>query len=116
PRTTSTARPSSPGPCARDSPPALLLRHNASRDSHAAHLLPTHPMQIKRALERVPGGMMIIPLVLGATINTFAPHTATFFGSYTGALFTGALPILAVFYVCIGAKISLRSLPQIVRK
>lgn len=73
-------------------------------------------MQIKRAIERVPGGMMIIPLAIGATINTFAPHTATFFGSYTGALFTGALPILAVFYVCIGAKISLRSLPQIVRK
>jgi 2-keto-3-deoxygluconate permease len=73
-------------------------------------------MHIKRAVERVPGGMMVIPLVIGATINTFAPHAGAFFGSFTGALFTGALPILAVFYVCIGAKIHVSSLPQIVRK
>jgi 2-keto-3-deoxygluconate permease len=73
-------------------------------------------MQIKRAIERLPGGMMVIPLVIGATINTFAPHAGAFFGSFTGALFTGALPILAVFYVCIGAKIHLSSLPQIIRK
>ena len=60
--------------------------------------------------------MMIVPLAVGATIATFAPHTGAFFGSFTNALFTGALPILAVFYVCLGAKISLRQLPQVVRK
>jgi 2-keto-3-deoxygluconate permease len=60
--------------------------------------------------------MMIVPLVTGAVIITFAPHTPSFFGSFTSALFTGALPILAVFYVCLGAKISIRSLPRIVRR
>src|ERR1700744_1006950 len=73
-------------------------------------------IRIKRTVEKVPGGMMIVPLVCGAIITTTAPRTAEFFGSFTGALFTGALPILAVFYVCIGAKIHLSSLPQIVRK
>ena len=73
-------------------------------------------LRIKRAVERVPGGMMIVPLAVGSVITTFAPHAGAFFGSFTGALFTGALPILAVFYVCIGAKISLRSLPRVVRK
>ena len=73
-------------------------------------------IRIKRAVERVPGGMMIIPLAIGAVINTLAPHAGVFFGSFTGALFTGSLPILAVFYVCIGAKISLRSLPRVLRK
>lgn len=73
-------------------------------------------IRIKRGLESVPGGMMIVPLLLGALITTAAPRAATFFGSFTSALFTGALPILAVFYVCMGAKISLRSLPQIVRR
>src|ERR1017187_2311918 len=73
-------------------------------------------LRIKHAVERVTGGMMIVPLAVGATITTFAPHAGSFFGSYTNALFTGALPILAVFYVCIGAKITLRSLPQGVRK
>jgi len=73
-------------------------------------------IRIKRAIEKVPGGMMIVPLAIGAAINTFAPHAGAFFGSFTGALFTGALPILAVFYVCIGAKITLRSLPRVLRK
>jgi 2-keto-3-deoxygluconate permease len=73
-------------------------------------------IRIKRAVEKVPGGMMIIPLAIGAVINTLAPHAGVFFGSFTGALFTGSLPILAVFYVCIGAKISLRSLPRVLRK
>jgi len=67
-------------------------------------------------MERVPGGMMTIPLACGAVISTLAPHAGSFFGSFTGALFTGALPILAVFYVCIGATISVRSLPAVVRK
>ncbi len=73
-------------------------------------------IKIKRAVEKVPGGMMIVPLVLGAAITTLAPHTAAFFGSFTSALFTGALPILAVFYVCMGARISVRSLPQVLRR
>ena len=71
---------------------------------------------IKRTVEKIPGGMMIVPLAVGSLITTFAPHAGAFFGSFTGALFTGALPILAVFYVCIGAKISLRSIPRVLRK
>ncbi len=59
---------------------------------------------------------MIIPLALGAVIHTIAPHGARDFGSFTGALFTGALPILAVFYVCMGATIAVRSLPTVLRR
>lgn len=73
-------------------------------------------LPIKRTLDRLPGGMMIVPLVIGSVIITCAPHTAKFFGSFTGALFTGALPILAVFYVCMGSTISVGMLPKIARK
>jgi len=73
-------------------------------------------VRIKRAIERVPGGMMIVPLFVGALIRTLAPGTPTFFGSFTGALFTGALTILAVFYVCMGATIEFRATPYIVKK
>jgi len=71
---------------------------------------------IKRTIEGVPGGMMIVPLFFGAIIRTLAPGTPTFFGSFTGALFTGALTILAVFYVCMGATIEFRATPYIVKK
>ena len=66
-------------------------------------------MKIKATIERVPGGMMIIPLFLGAALNTFAPGTAEFFGGFTGALITGTLPILGVFIFCVGATIDFRS-------
>jgi 2-keto-3-deoxygluconate permease len=71
---------------------------------------------IKRAIERVPGGMMVVPLLIGATVASLFPSTPKVFGSFTGALFTGALPILAVFYVCMGASIDFRATPYIVKK
>lgn len=71
---------------------------------------------IKRGIEAIPGGMVIVPLLAGALIATFAPGTGKFFGSFTGALFSGALPILAVFYVCMGATIPFETLPQVAGK
>ncbi len=73
-------------------------------------------LAIKRSMERVPGGMMVVPLLLGAVIATFFPGTPKFFGSFTGALFSGALTILAVFYVCMGASIDLKATPYILKK
>jgi 2-keto-3-deoxygluconate permease len=71
---------------------------------------------MKRAIERVPGGMMLVPLFTGATITTLWPGIGQYFGSFTGALFSGALPILAVFYVCLGSTIEIRATPAIMRK
>ncbi|MDN7741374.1 MULTISPECIES: 2-keto-3-deoxygluconate permease [Burkholderia] len=73
-------------------------------------------IHIKRAVERVPGGMMIVPLLIGSLIATFLPDMPKFFGSFTNALFTGSLPILAVFYVCMGASIDVKATPYLLRK
>lgn len=73
-------------------------------------------LPIKAGLEKVPGGLMLIPLLIGAVIHTLAPGAGDFFGSFTGALFTGLSAILAVFYVCLGATLDLRSMPYIARK
>jgi len=73
-------------------------------------------LPLKRTLDRLPGGMMIGPLALGCVLANLAPGAPKFFGSFTGALFTGSLPILAVFYVCVGATISIEATPYILRK
>jgi 2-keto-3-deoxygluconate permease len=82
------------------------------------NLLETRMAQIhiKRAIERVPGGMMIVPLLIGSLIATFLPGMPKFFGSFTNALFTGSLPILAVFYVCMGAGIDVKATPYLLKK
>ncbi len=39
-------------------------------------------MQIYKAVNKVPGGLMVVPLFLGMVINTFFPHLLKI-GSYT---------------------------------
>lgn len=64
---------------------------------------------IKRTLDRIPGGIMIIPLFLGAIVNTFAPNLLRI-GGFTEALFVnGVVPLIAFFFVCIGAEINLKT-------
>ena len=73
-------------------------------------------VSIKAGIEKVPGGMMLVPLLIGAVIHTAAPDAGKFFGSFTGALFTGLPPILGVFYVCLGATLDLKATPYIAKK
>jgi 2-keto-3-deoxygluconate permease len=52
---------------------------------------------------------MVVFLLLGAIVNTFAPE-ALQIGSFTTALFkNGALPLIAVLLVCSGAQITVRT-------
>src|SRR5690349_21190398 len=74
------------------------------------------PMQIKQSIEKIPGGMMIVPLLLGAAVNTLLPSLGKTLGSFTNAWMTGSLPILSVFFVCIGATIDLKTTPYILKK
>ncbi|HUM43820.1 MAG TPA: 2-keto-3-deoxygluconate permease [Fervidobacterium sp.] len=60
------------------------------------------------ALQKVPGGMMIIPLFLGSIVKTFFPGFLNL-GSFTSALFRdGALPLIALLIVATGAQINVR--------
>lgn len=57
-------------------------------------------------LQRVPAGMMLIPLMLGVLMNTFAPE-ALKIGGFTTALFKeGALTLIAVLILATGAQIT----------
>ncbi|WP_202079350.1 2-keto-3-deoxygluconate permease [Caldalkalibacillus salinus] len=66
-------------------------------------------MKIKQTLDRIPGGMMVVPLLLAATLNTFAPDLLRI-GNFTQALFVdGAGVLIALFLLCTGAQINLRN-------
>ena len=69
-------------------------------------------MKIKATIERIPGGMMLVPLVLGAILNTLAPDTGAYFGGFTKGMITGTVPILAVwFFVSVHPLICGRRVP-----
>ncbi|MGF6772184.1 2-keto-3-deoxygluconate permease [Paraburkholderia sp. GAS199] len=73
-------------------------------------------MRIKKAIDRVPGGLMLVPLLLGACVHTFAPGAGKYFGSFTNGLISGTVPILAVWFFCMGATIDLRATGVVLRK
>jgi 2-keto-3-deoxygluconate transporter len=72
-------------------------------------------MKIKQAIEKFPGGMMVIPLLWGSILNTYFPHVLAI-GSFSTQLAHGALPILAVFFVCMGAEIQLKTAPRALKQ
>ncbi|WP_034919563.1 2-keto-3-deoxygluconate transporter [Erwinia sp. 9145] len=73
-------------------------------------------MKIKQSIEKIPGGMMLVPLFLGAIIHTLAPGSGKYFGSFTNGLMSGTVPILAVWFLCMGASIKLKATGTVLRK
>ncbi|KIS43605.1 2-keto-3-deoxygluconate permease family protein [Kosakonia radicincitans YD4] len=39
-------------------------------------------MKIKATIKRIPGGMMRVPLLPGAILNTLTPNIGVYFGSF----------------------------------
>jgi len=73
-------------------------------------------LRIYRAVNRVPGGMMVVPLFIGMCLNTFAPNLLKI-GGFTQALTgTGYPTFLGMYLFTVGAKISVRAAPRILAR
>lgn len=69
-------------------------------------------MQIYRFVNRVPGGMMVVPLFLGMAINTFAPNLLKI-GGFTQALTGVGYPtLLGMYLFTVGTKMTVRAAPK----
>lgn len=73
-------------------------------------------MKIKQSIDKIPGGLMLVPLFIGAVCHTLFPGTGKYFGSFTNGLITGTVPILAVWFFCMGAGIDIKATGTVIRK
>lgn len=65
-------------------------------------------MQIVKSMKKVPGGMLLVPAVIGLLINTLFPN-ALKIGGFTQALFKDSTqPLLALFVLCAGSQIDIK--------
>lgn len=73
-------------------------------------------MRVKQFLDRIPGGMMVIPLISGAVINTYFPGILEI-GGFTTALFRdGASALIGAFLLCMGSGITLKATGKVLKK
>ena len=68
-------------------------------------------------LRKVPAGMMIIPLLIGAFMNTFFPQ-ALQIGSFTTATFSnaGSATAMGIQLFCLGTTLQLGDIPRVIKR
>lgn len=65
-------------------------------------------MNVMKSMKKLPGGVLLVPAIIGLIINSTAPNLLQI-GGFTTALFKGATtPFLALFMLCAGAQIDIR--------
>lgn len=73
-------------------------------------------INILKRIRKIPGGMMVIPLFLGAVINTFCPYLINI-GGFTESLGNkGFQSLLAAFMFCVGANMTLKAAPKMLKR
>jgi|KBSSwiStaDraftv2_1062776.scaffolds.fasta_scaffold02887_7 2-keto-3-deoxygluconate permease len=69
-------------------------------------------MKIFKTVNRVPGGLMVVPLFLGMVVNTFFPNLMKI-GGFTEALSgSGYATVLGMYLFTVGTKMSFRAAPK----
>ena len=69
-------------------------------------------MKIYQAVNKVPGGMMVVPLFIGMLITTFTPNLLKI-GGFTEALSNVGFPtILGMYLFVVGTKMTLKAAPR----
>jgi 2-keto-3-deoxygluconate permease len=69
-------------------------------------------MKIYATINRVPGGMMVVPLFIGMALNTFFPNLLRI-GGFTQALTGVGYPtVLGMYLFTVGTKMTVRAAPR----
>ncbi|MGO9134714.1 MAG: 2-keto-3-deoxygluconate permease [Methylovirgula sp.] len=73
-------------------------------------------MPIYKWINKVPGGLMVVPLFIGMVLNTFFPHFMKI-GGFTEALTGAGYPtILGMYLFVVGTKMTVRTAPRMLKR
>jgi 2-keto-3-deoxygluconate permease len=73
-------------------------------------------MKIYKTVNRVPGGIMVVPLFIGMVINTFFPNLLKI-GGFTQALSSVGYPtVLGMYLFTVGTKMTVRTAPKMLMR
>ncbi|MFD1485811.1 2-keto-3-deoxygluconate permease [Lacticaseibacillus baoqingensis] len=74
-------------------------------------------MKILATVKKIPGGTMVVPLLLGAFMNTFFPSILKL-GGFTTAVFSsaGANTLVGISLVFIGSQLRIREAPEALKR
>jgi 2-keto-3-deoxygluconate permease len=73
-------------------------------------------VKILQTINKVPGGLMVVPLFIGMIINTFFPNLLKI-GGYTEALGSAGYPtVLGMYLFAVGTKMTLRTAPRMLKR
>lgn len=74
-------------------------------------------MKILKTINKIPGGIMVIPMLIGACLCTFAPGFLSM-GSFTTALFSkqGIGPLIGATLFFIGTQMKLKEAPEALKR
>ena len=67
-----------------------------------------YDIQLLEKMKKIPGGLVIIPLVIAVFINTFFPSFFTIGGFTTGLFKNGQLAMMGLFLIICGSSIDVR--------
>ena len=73
-------------------------------------------MQIMRAINKVPGGLMVVPLFIGMLINTFTPNLLKIGGFTEGLSSAGYNTVLGMYLFTVGTKMTLNAAPRMLKR
>ena len=72
-------------------------------------------MKLKATIDKIPGGMMVVPLFVGVILNTFFPSVLNI-GGLTTSLARGSGALIGAFLLCMGAGINFKSTAMALKK
>lgn len=71
---------------------------------------------IMRAINRVPGGLMVVPLFIGMLVNTFTPNLLKIGGFTEGLSNAGYNTVLGMYLFTVGTKMTLNAAPRMLKR